>query len=205
MELLFVLIVLGGGAYWFFRGNIRRGGEVMRAHIFLSMLERNKSVVEANGFASVDMTDAPPGVVHGATARADHEFGGLKMAMVGAAYSIGLQPKLSAWERTSADAVFQNWLKSQPQSFASPDVPSQTPSVSFPDYASYYAAYIAELKRLSGMQPDQHHQAELMEEIGEATGDNLTRQNFERGVDPKEYAAAVHTATLRMPPDEVSN
>lgn len=202
MEVLFVLIVLGGGAYWFFRGNIRRGAEVMRAHIFLSALERNKSVVEANGFASVDVTDAPPGVVHGATARAAHEFGGLKMAMVGAAYSVGLQPKLAAWERASADAVYQNWLKSQSPHLPTSDgeVLDQTRSDRSPDYASYYAAYIGELKRLSGMRPDQHHQAELMEEIGEATGDNLTRQNFERGVDPKEYAAAVYAVMQRMPP-----
>jgi len=202
MEVLFVLALLGGGAYWFFKGNIRRGAEIMRAHIFLGALKHGKSVVEANGYASSDMSNLSPDFAHNATLRADHDYGGVKLAMVSEAYKLGMYPKLPSWERASAHAAFDEIAnRRRSQGGAQPAKASAT----FPStYEDYYASYIAELKNLSGLGPDELHQAELMEEIGEATGDNLTRQNFEDGVDPKEYAAAVHAVMQRMPPDAIA-
>lgn len=202
MEVLFVLLVLGGGAYWFFRGNIRRGAEIMRAHIFLGALKHGKSVVEANGYASADMGNLSADFAHNATLRANHDYGGLKLAMVGEAYKLGMHPKLPSWERASAHAAFDE-VANRRRSGAGPHADRATAPFAG-TYEDYYASYIAELKRLSGLGTDEFHQAELMEEIGEATGDNLTRQNFERGIDPKEYAAAVHVVMQRMPPDAVA-
>ncbi len=204
MEVLFVLALIGGGAYWFLRGNVRRGAEIMRAHIFLGSLRHGKSVAEANGYASADMSNLPPEFVHNATLRANHEYGGQKLVMVGGAYRLGMHPNLPIWEQSSINVAFQSWLDAAPEQRS----PSMTNTFdteplgeNFPaDYSSYYEIYMLELKRLSGLAPNQHHHAELMEELGEATGDNLTRQNFENGVDPKEYAAAVHAVMQRMPP-----
>ena len=202
MEVLFVLAVLGGGAYWFFRGNIRRGAEIMRAHIFLGALKHGKSVVEANGYASADMSNLSPDFAHNATLRANHDYGGVKLAMVSEAYKLGMHPKLPSWDRASAHAAFEEVINRRKSGTGPQEARADTP---FPGtYDEYYASYIAELKRLSNLGPDEFHQAELMEEIGEATGDNLTRQNFERGVDPKEYAAAVHAVMQRIPPDAVA-
>lgn len=204
MEVLFVLAVLGGGAYWFFKGNIRRGAEIMRAHIFLGALKHGKSVVEANGYASADMSNLSPDFVHNATLRANHDYGGIKLAMVSEAYKLGMHPKLPPWDRASAHAAFEevasrrnSEVVPQGAKAAAPRAPEPFPGT----YDDYYVAYIAELKHLSSLGADEFHQAELMEEIGEATGDNLTRRNFENGVDPKEYAAAVYAVMQRMPPN----
>lgn len=207
MEVLIVLALLGGGAYWFFKGNIRRGAEIMRAHLYLLALEHQKTKLEANGLAAHDMSEAPPELFQMATGRAMRDYGGVKLAMVSEAYRLGMHPKLPAWDRASAHAAFEGVAERRKSGANNLGLGEPAPQASNPlpdTYAEYYALYIAELKRLSGLRPHEHHRAELMEEIGEATGDNLTRQNFERGVNPKEYAAAVHTVMQQMPPDAIA-
>lgn len=214
---LFLLLVLGGGIYLFVKGKARRDMEMMRAHVFLDALERGEPLDEANSYARLVMGfEAPKGIILLSRMRMHDEFDGKWSHMVGSAYGQGMTSKLSGFEREFFE------LKpryagpvTRPETFKSRMEMSQGRQLSqrrstdhgqpsneaFPsDYKSYYATYIAELKRLSGMTPDQHHQAELMEEIGEATGDNLTRQNFESGIDPKEYAADVHAMMQRNQP-----
>jgi hypothetical protein len=106
MEWLFVPAVLGGGAYWFLRGNVRRGAEIMRAYIFLTALERGHSVVEANGYASRDMSEVPEQFIGLANARATVSYGGIRLAMVGDAYRQGMQPALPFWERSSIRSAY---------------------------------------------------------------------------------------------------
>lgn len=171
----------------------------MRAHIFLGALKHGKSVVEANGYASADMSNLPPEFAHNATLRANHDFGGVKLAMVSEAYRLGMHSKLPPWDKASAHAAFEE-VAARRKSGGAQHFKAATVqhSAQFPaTYDDYYLAFIAELKSLSGPRPDQVRQIELMEEIGEATGDNFTRQNFAHGVDPKEYAAAVYTVMQR--------
>jgi hypothetical protein len=200
MEMLFVLALLGGGAYWFFKGNIRRGAEIMRAHLYLTALEHNKTKLEANGLAAHDMSEAPRHFFHMANDRASRDYGGVKLAMVSEAYRLGMQPKLPPWDRASAHAAFEEVAARRKAKAAAQHARSATAqhSAQFPaTYDDYYAAFAAELKRLSGPREYELRQVELLEEIGDATGDSLTRQNFSQGVDPKEYAAAVHTVMQR--------
>ncbi len=229
MEALFVLLVLGGGAYWFFRGNIRRGAEIMRANVFLTAIRHGKSKLEANGLAAREMSDLPPEYMHMANARASQQYGGVRMAMVADAYRHGMIPRVSAIEvaliqkanalSLSGSPTGGPWDNSpdfgrrspEPNSSSTPtrgswDTPSDSvhpaQASDFPaDYNSYYQAYLFELKRLCGMSSDERHPVELIEEIAETDGDNITRENFTLGVDPKEYAAAVYAVMQRMPPD----
>ena len=193
MEWLFVLAVLGGGAFWFLRGNVRRGAEIMRANIFLGSLRQGKSLVEANGYASTEMGNLPPEFVHGATERAHHEYDGLKLAMVGDAYRQGMHPKLPFWERASIAATYKSWMETigagRP-AFRADGVPSHIP-IEYPvvDFADYYATYIAELKRLAGIGPDDLHMVEMMDDEG-------AKLAFRDGVSPQALAAMVHEHEL---------
>lgn len=193
MEWFFVLAVLGGGAYWFWRGNVRRGAEIMRAHIFLGALKHGKSPIEANGYASVDMSDLPPEFVTNSALRAKHEYDGLKLVMVGDAYGQGMHPKLPFWERASISAKYKSWMEtinSRPPAFRVDGVPRHIPiEEPVDDFADYYAAYIAELKRLAGIGPDDLHVVEMMDDDGAKTA-------FGDGVTPQTLAAMVHEHEL---------
>jgi hypothetical protein len=134
MEVLFVLIVLGGGAYWFFRGNIRRGAEIMRANVFLTALERGHSVIEANGYASREMSDLPPKFVHLANARASHQYNGMRLAMVGDAYRQGMHSKLPFWERSPIVSAFGGSGQTQTADVAQSDAPQPNADVDAPHW-----------------------------------------------------------------------
>jgi hypothetical protein len=187
MEALFVLAVVGGGAYWFFRGNIRRGAEIMRANVFLMALERGSSVDEANAYAARDMSEAPSQFVGLANAKASVSYGGVRLAMVGDAYRRGMHPKLPFWERSSIMSTYGATGQTQPADIPRPDGTGPVPaSASQPaDFDSYYASYIAELKRLDGLGPDDLHMAEMMDDEG-------TKRAYRDGVPPQAFAAMMH-------------
>lgn len=187
MEWLFVLAVLGGGAYWFLRGNVRRGAEIMRAYIFLTALERGHSVVEANGYASRDMSEVPEQFIGLANARATVSYGGIRLAMVGDAYRRGMQPKLPFWERSSIMSAYAvaGQTKRVDTAQSNSGHTETTSSSEHADFDSYYAAYIAELKRLAGLEPDELHMAEIMDDEG-------TRRAYRDGIPPHQLAAMLH-------------
>lgn len=189
MGWLFVLAVLGGGAYWFVRGNVRRGAEIMRANVFLTALEMGHSVIEANGYASREMSELPEQFIGLANARASVGYGGIRLAMVGDAYRRGMHPRLPFWERSSIMSAYGMAGHTQPADEAQPDraMPASTSSPA--DFDSYYAAYIAELKRLAGLGPDEFHRAEIMDDEG-------TRRAYQDAVPPHELAAMIHQHDL---------
>lgn len=166
MEVLFVLVVLCGGAYWFFRSNVRRGGEIMRANIFLTALEKGHSVVEANGYASRDMSEVPEQFVGLANTRATISYGGLRLAMVGDAYGRGMHPKLPLWERSPILSAYRNAQYDDAGTTNQPEGADGAHSGDDSGFDSYYAIYIAELRRLAGVAPDDIHPAEIMEDDG---------------------------------------
>lgn len=189
MELIVVLLLLGGGAYWFFSGNVRRGAEVMRAHVYLMALQHGRTVDDANAFAAQNMSELPPQIVGLAQAHAKVSYNGLNLAMVADAYRQGMHPKLPFWERASIKAGYGAGADSshnEGSPFRADGRPSHIPAEpSADDFQTYYDAYIAELKRLAGLGPDELHMAEMMDDEG-------TKRAYRDGVPPHVLAAMIH-------------
>ena len=90
MEFFVVLIVLGAAAYFFIRGNTRRGANTVRAFVYMRAIKCGASVEGANEQAQLDVANAPTETIQDAMAFVRLKYGGKQLPLIEDAKQAGL-------------------------------------------------------------------------------------------------------------------
>jgi hypothetical protein len=218
METLLVLVALGVAAFYFFRGNINRGAEILRSDAFLEKLEKGATLEEARYLADniVDIQSrfstedqCRDGMF--IKIRRDTKYGGKSFSMIADAYQKGMTPGLSLWQQKAILSSIQSPREatvSQVKTNASPVQMNKEdyeanghepklklviPVKSVPqDFEEYQKLVLSEVKRLDGKREDELHWSEILDDDG-------TKRAFEDGVNPKTLAAMIVERGIPLP------
>lgn len=197
MELV-LLLMIGGGTYLFIKGKGRWNMEQVRAHVFMEALANGETLKEANSYAMVVMAlPSTKGIRNLAKLHCLHDFHGKPAEMIQSSYDAGLVARLSSYEREFFGVRERNATPGRTQSGSNTSIAPQSATgggmsgaKGGTTYRVYYDAYVAELKRLAKLGPDDLHPVELMEE------DNVELA-FADKVDPLILAAMVHDHSFK--------
>lgn len=134
MEILLVLITLGVAAYYFFKGNVGRGIEAVRASIFLRGIQAGTTVAEANSASNVDIENGPTAVIQNAMGHLRTEYGGKQLRMIAEAYRLGMQSKQPLWYQVILNIFYPG------------DAPQRGVAMKQFDRVTQYGLYSARMK-----------------------------------------------------------
>ncbi|CDX49842.1 hypothetical protein MPL1032_100247 [Mesorhizobium plurifarium] len=196
MGILLVLIVLGGGVWYFLKGNVRRGAETVRASIFLTGLESGHTVAEANLMASMDAEYMPTPMILNAMDHVRLFYGGKQLPMIAEAYRKGMKPKLAFWNQVLIDMLHSSVPERDSVKQKADNSDEHRESVyqeimeankmrnQRMGFDNYLSAVVAEAMRLDGKASTDLHWIEL-------TDDEGTKRAYTDGIDPKWLAAEI--------------
>lgn len=95
MELLIVLAAVAIGAFFFLRHSTRRGTEAVRAYVYVGSIKAGRTVEEANRAVARDMADVPPAILNATVSELKGVYSGRQLVLIGEAYLLGMQPRMS--------------------------------------------------------------------------------------------------------------
>lgn len=194
MEILLVLVAMGVAAFYFFRGNTRRGAEMLRAHVFLGKLERGGTLAEAKYLAdnAVEIqsrfsTEDQRRDAMFIRLRCDTKYRGKTFPMIADAYQKGMTPNLSLWQ----EKTIMSSIQSPREAILSQVRPHTTPSQwKESGYEAYENIFKTALKRLRGIDDDPYIENVLR--LG------MVQQGYSEGSDPSALALSAFDMAERF-------
>lgn len=90
MEMIVVVLLAGVAGYFFLRHVTERGKNTVRAYLYLSAINEQYSVEEANQIAGVNIDSGSPQTIRNAKLYAQVRYGGKQLPMIEDAKRQGL-------------------------------------------------------------------------------------------------------------------
>jgi hypothetical protein len=106
-----VVLVLGGGAWFFFKRNTKRGANTVRAFVYMSERSRGASVEDANKAANYDVANGPVEIVRQAMDCVRVAYGGSQLALIAEAKQAGFVASSGHTKQSAEPATDADWVR----------------------------------------------------------------------------------------------